>query len=73
MDPAFTPGTGTPVPGGISSLVHREILWGLKGINAIGGDVVEVSPPYDLSGSTANVASYVAADTMYILADARLK
>ena len=71
MDPAYTPGTGTPVPGGITSMMQREILWGLKGINAVGGDVVEVSPPYDHNGATAIVASYVAADILYLLAENR--
>ena len=72
MDPAYTPGTGTPVPGGITSTMQREILWGLKGVNALGGDVVEVSPPYDHNGATATVASYVAADILYVLGAARL-
>lgn len=72
MDPAYTPGTGTPVPGGLTSLMQREILWGLKGIDVVGGDVVEVSPPYDQNGATAIVASYVAADIMYLLAEKRL-
>lgn len=71
MDPAYTPGTGTPVPGGITSMMQREILWGLKGINAVGGDIVEVSPPYDHNGATAIVASYVAVDILHVLGAAR--
>ena len=47
MDPAHAPGTGTPLPGGITSAMQREIIWGLSGMNIVGGDVVEVSPPYD--------------------------
>ena len=47
LDPAFAPGTGTPVCGGLSSHQALEILRGLRGINLVGMDVVEVSPPYD--------------------------
>lgn len=70
MDPAFAPGTGTPVPGGITSMLQREILWGLRGLNAVGGDVVEVSPPYDPLGNTAVVGATVAIDVLYVLGDA---
>ena len=52
--------------------MQREILWGLKGVNALGGDVVEVSPPYDLNGATAIVASYVAVDILHVLGAQRL-
>lgn len=47
LDPAFAPGTGTPVCGGLSTHQALEILRGLRGINVAGMDVVEVSPPYD--------------------------
>lgn len=67
MDPAFAPGTGTPCPGGISSMMQREILWGLRGLRAVGGDVVEVSPPYDPLGNTAIVGATVAIDILYVL------
>lgn len=73
MDPAFTPGTGTPVPGGLTSAMQREILWGLVGLNAVGGDVVEVSPPYDVAQTTALVAAVVGFDILYILGEARIK
>ena len=73
MDPAYTPGTGTPVPGGLSSGMQREILWGLKGLNTLGCDVVEVSPPYDQNGVTAIVASYIAADLLHVLGANRLQ
>jgi agmatinase len=62
MDPAHTGGTGTPAPGGLTSALQREILWHLKGVNAIGGDVVEVSPPYDAAAQTAIVGAIVAMD-----------
>ena len=46
LDPAFAPGTGTPVWGGLSSIQAQIILRDIAGINIKGGDVVEVSPPY---------------------------
>lgn len=53
LDPAFAPGTGTPVVGGMTSFEAQQVLRGLRGLNVIGGDVVEVSPPYDTAGITA--------------------
>ena len=60
LDPSHAPGTGTPVWGGLSSREVALILRGLAGINLIGGDVVEVSPPYDTGEITAVVAAHVA-------------
>ncbi|QFT63393.1 agmatinase [Roseivivax sp. THAF30] len=60
LDPAFAPGTGTPVWGGLSSGQAAICLRDLAGLNVIGGDVVEVSPPYDTSGSTAVAGAHVA-------------
>ncbi|KPP85678.1 MAG: agmatinase [Rhodobacteraceae bacterium HLUCCO07] len=60
LDPAFAPGTGTPVWGGLSTGQAAIILRDLAGINLVGGDVVEVSPPYDPSGATAVAAAHVA-------------
>jgi len=60
LDPAFAPGTGTPVAGGLSSAQALEMLRALKGINLVGCDVVEVSPPYDAGNCTAVAASQVA-------------
>lgn len=67
MDPAYAPGTGTPLPGGITSAMQREILWGLKGLNVVGCDVVEVSPPYDPSQVTSVLGATLAMDMLYIL------
>jgi len=53
LDPSFAPGTGTPEIGGLTSIQALEILQGCRGLNVIGGDLVEVSPPYDPSGNTA--------------------
>ena len=60
LDPAFAPGTGTPVWGGLASWQAAAILRGLAGINMVGGDIVEVSPPYDTTGATAIAAAHVA-------------
>lgn len=56
LDPAFAPGTGTPVPGGLTTYEVQRILRALKIGNLVGGDVVEVSPPYDVSDITALAA-----------------
>ena len=53
LDPAFAPGTATVEPGGLTSWQGLEILRGAAGLNLVGGDLVEVSPPYDPSGNTA--------------------
>ena len=60
LDPAFAPGTGTPVWGGLSSAQAAVLLRDLAGINLIGGDVVEVSPPFDHAEITAVAAAHVA-------------
>jgi agmatinase len=70
MDPAHAPGTGTPLPGGITSAMQREILWGLSGMNIVGGDVVEVSPPYDPSHITAILGATLGMDILHVMAEA---
>lgn len=60
LDPAFAPGTGTPVWGGLASWQAAAILRGLAGVDLKGGDVVEVSPPYDTTGATAVAGAHVA-------------
>ena len=57
LDPAFAPGTGTVEVGGLSTWQALEIIRGCRGLNLIGGDLVEVSPPYDPSGNTALIAA----------------
>lgn len=56
-DPAFAPGTGTPEVGGFSSYQLLQIVRGLRGLNLVGFDLVEVSPPYDHSGITSILAA----------------
>ena len=60
LDPAFAPGTGTPEPGGLSSRELLHMLRGLKGLNLVGADVVEVAPAYDHADITAMAAAQVA-------------
>lgn len=60
LDPAFAPGTGTPVWGGLASWQAAAVLRDLAGINMVGGDIVEVSPPYDTTGATAIAGAHVA-------------
>jgi agmatinase len=57
LDPAFTPGTGTPEAGGLTPREAQAILHGLKGIDIVGGDVVEVAPQYDPTTNTAMVGA----------------
>ena len=53
LDPVYAPGTGTPEIGGFTTFQAQQMLRGLKGVNIVGADVVEVSPPFDPSGLTA--------------------
>ena len=64
LDPAFAPGTGTPVWGGLSSHQAAVCLRELAGIDLKGGDVVEVSPPFDTTGATAIAAAHVATELL---------
>lgn len=57
LDPAFAPGTGTPEVGGLTTREVQEILRALKGINLVGGDVVEVAPQYDATTNTAHAGA----------------
>ena len=57
LDPAFAPGTGTPEVGGLTPREAQQLLRGLKGLNIIGGDVVEVAPQYDSTTNTAHVGA----------------
>ena len=57
LDPGFAPGTGTPETGGLMPRECQEILGGLRGIDMIGGDVVEVAPQYDPTSNTAMVGA----------------
>lgn len=68
LDPSFAPGTGTPVCGGLTSHQAMSILRGLKGINIVGMDVVEVAPAYDVGEITALAATHLAMEMLYLFA-----
>ena len=68
LDPAYAPGTGTPVCGGLSSWQALELVRGLGDLNLIGMDVVEVSPAYDHAEITALAAATIAHDWLCLLA-----
>lgn len=70
LDPAFAPGTGTPEVGGMTTIEAQALLRGLSGLDLIGGDVVEVSPPFDLSGNTALVGATLMYEILCLLAEA---
>ncbi|WP_194436870.1 agmatinase [Vibrio fluminensis] len=68
LDPAFAPGTGTPVCGGLNSDKVLKILRGFAGMNVVGMDVVEVSPAYDHADMTALAGATIALELLYVWA-----
>jgi guanidinopropionase len=70
LDPVYAPGTGTPEIGGLTTLEAQHLLRGLQGLDLVGGDLVEVSPPFDPSGNTALVGATMMFEIMCLLADA---
>ncbi|MFH8133908.1 agmatinase [Pantoea osteomyelitidis] len=71
FDPAWAPGTGTPEVGGLTSMQGLEIVRGCRGLNLIGGDLVEVSPPYDISGTTSQLAANILYEMLCVLPGVR--
>jgi guanidinobutyrase len=67
LDPSFAPGTGTPEIGGLTTPQAMELIRNLKGLNVVGCDLVEVSPPYDTSGNTALVGANIMFEMLSIL------
>jgi len=70
LDPVYAPGTGTPEIGGLTTLEAQHLIRGLQGLDLIGGDIVEVSPPFDPSGNTALVGATMMFEILCILAKA---
>ena len=68
LDPAYAPGTGTPVCGGLTTHQAMAILRGLAGLNVVGMDVVEVAPAYDVGEITSLAASHIAMELLYLFA-----
>jgi guanidinopropionase len=76
IDPSFAPGTGTPEIGGFTTFQAQQMVRALAGLNLIGADLVEVSPPFDPSGGTAWVGVSIMFELLCVLApacDARSK
>lgn len=67
LDPSFAGGTGTPEVGGLSVPQGLEIIRGCRGLNVVGGDLVEVSPPYDPSGNTALLGANLLYEMLCVL------
>ena len=70
LDPVYAPGTGTPEIGGYSTAEAQQMLRGLAGLDIVGGDVVEVAPPFDPSGNTALVGATMMFEILCVLAPA---
>jgi len=68
LDPAFAPGTGTPVAGGLSTDKTLQILRGLKGLNIVAMDVMEVAPAYDHAEITSLAAATIALEMLHMVA-----
>ncbi len=70
LDPVYAPGTGTPEVGGFSTIEAQLMIRSLAGLDLVGGDVVEVAPPFDPSGSTALVGATMMFEILCVVADA---
>ncbi|MDJ0895008.1 MAG: agmatinase [Alphaproteobacteria bacterium] len=68
LDPVYAPGTGTPEAGGFSMFEAQKMIRGLQGLNIVGADVVEVSPPFDPSGTTALNAATIMFEILCVMA-----
>jgi agmatinase len=71
VDPAYAPGTGTPVPGGLTSYEALQLLRAISGNFIVGADVVEISPDHDVAGITSLLAVSVLGEILAALAEAR--
>jgi len=69
LDPVYAPGTGTPEVGGFSTAQALAMLKGLRGLNFIGGDVVEISPPFDVSGLTSLAGATILYEMVCLMAE----
>ncbi|MEQ9488369.1 MAG: agmatinase [Alphaproteobacteria bacterium] len=69
LDPVYAPGTGTPEIGGFTTLEAQRMVRGLQGLNLVGGDVVEVAPPFDVGGLTALTGATMMFEILCVLAD----
>ncbi len=70
LDPVYAPGTGTPEVGGLTTREALALIRGLRGLNLVGGDVVEVAPQYDPTTNTARVGAQMMFEILCLLAEA---
>ena len=73
VDPAFAPGTGTPEVGGPNSFQALQVVRELAGVDIVGADLVEVSPPFDASGATAYLGVSIMFEMLCIMAPNRAR
>jgi agmatinase len=71
LDPTYAPGTGTPEVGGLTTREAQALIRGLRGLNLVGGDVVEVAPQYDPTTNTARAGAQMMFEILCLLAEAR--
>jgi guanidinopropionase len=69
LDPAYAPGTGTPEVGGMTSFEAQQLIRGLRGLNFVGGDLMEVSPPFDNAGITSLAGANLLFQILCVVAD----
>ena len=70
IDPSYAPGTGTPEIGGVNSFEAQRVVRELSGVDLVGADLVEVSPPFDAAGGTAWLGVSIMFEIMCVLAEA---
>ena len=73
LDPAYALGTGTPEPGGLTTLEVQRLIRELGALDLVGADLVEVSPPFDTSGMTSMTAAAILFELLCVLAQARVR
>jgi len=67
LDPSSAPGTGTPEPGGLTTIQGLEVIRGCRGLDIVGGDLVEVAPPYDPQGNTSLLGANLLYEMLCVL------
>ena len=69
LDPVYAPGTGTPEVGGFTTHEAQQMIRSLSGLQLFGGDVVEVAPPFDPSGTTALVGASIMFEILCVVSE----
>jgi len=73
LDPVYAPGTGTPEPGGLTTLEAQRLIRDLGGLDLVGADLVEISPPFDTGGITSMTAVTILFELLCLLVQARVR